>query len=108
MCEEYETFQDRTGQPVVGGQSSSLLVPSVIKTEVPFDCDDLARKDLLLQHYGERIEKLSQRDRFSGQEYGVPKACSKQAAADSRGSRTCVCGNTLSLGDGRRRGRRMN
>ena len=25
---------------------------------------------------------------------GVPKACSKQAAADSRGSRTCVCANT--------------
>ena len=34
MCEEYETFHDRTGQPVVGGQSSSSLVLSVIKTEV--------------------------------------------------------------------------
>ena len=32
MCEEYETFHDRTGQPVVGGQSSSSFVPSVIKT----------------------------------------------------------------------------
>ena len=30
MCEEYETFHDRTGQPVVGGQSSSSFVPSVI------------------------------------------------------------------------------
>ena len=65
MCEEYETFHDRTGQPVVGGQSSSSFVPSVIKTEVPLDCDDLARKDLLLQQYGERIEKLSQQDRLS-------------------------------------------
>ena len=65
MCEEYETFHDRTGQPVVGGQSSSSFVPSVIKTEVPLDCDDLARKDLLLQQYGERIEKLSQQDKLS-------------------------------------------
>ena len=65
MCEEYETFHDRTGQPVVGEQSSSSFVPSVIKTEVPLDCDDLARKDLLLQQYGERIEKLSQQDRLS-------------------------------------------
>ena len=65
MCEEYETFHVRTGQPVVGGQSSSSLTPSVIKTEVPLDCDDLARKDLLLQQYGERIEKLSQQDKLS-------------------------------------------
>ena len=65
MCEEYETFHDRTGQPVVGVQSSSSFVPSVIKTEVPLDCDDRARKDLLLQQYGERIEKLSQQDRLS-------------------------------------------
>ena len=65
MCEEYETFHDRTGQPVVGGQSSSSFVPSVIKTEVPLDCDDLARDDLQLQQYGERIEQLSQQDRLS-------------------------------------------
>ena len=60
MCEEYETLHDRTGQPVVGGQSSSSFVPSVIKTEVPLDCDDFARKDLLLQQYGERrqIEQI--------------------------------------------------
>ena len=60
MCEEYETPHDRTVQPVVRGQSSSSFVPSVIKTEVPLDCDHLAHKDLLLQQYGERIEKLSQ------------------------------------------------
>ena len=65
MCEEYETFHDRTGQPVVGGKSSSSFVPSVIKTEVPLDRDDRAHKDLLLQQYGERIEKLSQQDRLS-------------------------------------------
>ena len=50
MCEEYETLHDRTGQPVVGGQSSSSFVPNVIKTEVLLDCDDLARKDLPRQN----------------------------------------------------------
>ena len=42
------------------GQSSSSFMPSVIKTEVLLDCDDLAHKDLLLQQYGERSERLSQ------------------------------------------------
>ena len=65
MCEEYETFHDRTGKPVVGGQSSSSFVPSVIKTDVPLESDDRAHKDLLLQKYGERIEKLSQQDKLS-------------------------------------------
>ena len=65
MCEEYETFHDRTGRPVVRGQSSSSFVPRVIKTEVPLDCDDPANKDLLLHQYGERIEKLSQQDKLS-------------------------------------------
>ena len=40
-------------------------MPNVIQTEVLLDCDDLAHKDLLLQKYGERIEKLSQQDRVS-------------------------------------------
>ena len=44
MCEGYETLHDRSGQPVVGRQSSSSLVLSVIKTDVPLDCDDLANK----------------------------------------------------------------
>ena len=65
MCEEYESFHDRTGNPVVGGQSSSSFVPSVIKTDVPLDSEDRAHNDLLLQKYGERIEKLSQLDRLS-------------------------------------------
>ena len=65
MYEEYEAFQDRTERPAVGGQSSSSVVPSVIKTEVPLDCDELARKDLLLQQYEGQIEKLSQQDKLS-------------------------------------------
>ena len=65
LCEEYETFHDRTVKPVVGGQSSSSSVPSVIKTNVLLNNDDRAHKDLLLQRYGERIEKLSQQDKLS-------------------------------------------
>ena len=65
MCEEYESFHDRTEKPVVGGLSSSSFVPSVIKTNVPLDNDDRAHEDLQLQKYGERIEKLSQQDKLS-------------------------------------------
>ena len=65
ICEEYETLHERTGRPVVMEQSSSSLVLSVIKTEMPLDCDDPANEDLLLQQYGERIEKLSQQDKLS-------------------------------------------
>ena len=65
ICEECETFHERMVRPVVMGQSSSSLVLSVIKTEVPLDCDDPANQDLLLQQYEGRIEKLSRQDRLS-------------------------------------------
>ena len=65
MCEEYESFHDRTGKPVVRGQSISSYVPTMIKTNVPLNSDDHAHKELLLQRYGERIEKLSQQDKLS-------------------------------------------
>ena len=65
MCEEYESLHERTGRPVVMGQSSSSLVLSAIKTEVLLDSDDPAYQNFLLQQYGERIEKLSQQDKLS-------------------------------------------
>ena len=65
MCEEYESYYDRTGRPVVRGQSSSSFVPSVNKTNMPLNDDDPVLKEFLLQRYGERIEKLSQQDRLS-------------------------------------------
>ena len=49
ICEEHESLHERTGRPVVMGQSSSSLVLSVIKTEVLWDCDDPANQDLLSQ-----------------------------------------------------------
>ena len=63
MCEEYESYH--AGRPVVGEQSSSTFVPNVINTNAPLNNDDRAHKDLLLQRYGERIEKLSQQDKLS-------------------------------------------
>ena len=47
----------------MGGQSSSSFVASVIMSNVLLNNDDEANKDLLLQKYGERIEKVSQQDR---------------------------------------------
>ena len=44
VCEEYEPFHERTGRSVVMGQSSSSLVLSAIKTEVPSDSDDRANQ----------------------------------------------------------------
>ena len=64
MCEEYESCHDRTGGPVVRGQTSPSFVPSVIKTNIPLN-DDPAHKEFLLQSYRERNEKLSQQDRLS-------------------------------------------
>ena len=62
MCEEYESIDDRSGRlDMVMGQS---IVLNAIKTEVSLDCDDPTNQDLLLQQYGERIEKLSQQDKL--------------------------------------------
>ena len=61
ICEEYESLHERTGRFVVMGQS---IVLSAIKTEVLLDCDD-PTKNFLLQHYGERIKKLSQQEKLS-------------------------------------------
>ena len=47
------------------GQSSSSFVPSVIKTNIPFNDDPAQPEEDQLQRYKERIEKLSQQDRVS-------------------------------------------
>ena len=62
ICEEYESFHERTERLVVMGQS---IVLSAIKTEVPLDSDDPANLNFLLQQYEERIEMLSQQDKLS-------------------------------------------
>ena len=63
MCEEYETFHERTGRlDMVMGQS---IVLSAIKTEVSLEGDDPAYQNFPFQQYEERVEKLSQQDKLS-------------------------------------------
>ena len=63
MCEEYESFHDRSGRPdKVMGQS---IVLSEIRTEVPLENDDTAYQNFLFQQYEERIERLSQQYKLS-------------------------------------------
>ena len=64
MCEECDSCHDRTGRPVVEGQSNPLFVPSVMKTNIPLTDDPAQEKDVL-RRKRERIEKLSQQDRVS-------------------------------------------
>ena len=49
----------------MGEQSSSSFVPNVINTNVLLNNDDPTQKELLLQRYGQRIDKLSQQDKLS-------------------------------------------
>ena len=63
MCEEFESHQDRSGQPdVLMGQS---IVLSEIKAEVPLENDIPSHQNLLLQRYEERIKMLSQENKVS-------------------------------------------
>ena len=63
ICEEFEAYQDRSGEPdVLMGQS---VVLSEIKTEVPLQNDDPSHHKILWQHYEERIRSLSQESKVS-------------------------------------------
>ena len=63
MCEEFETHQDRSGQPdVLMGQS---IVLNEIKAEVPLENDIPSHQNLLLQRHEERIKLLSQENKVS-------------------------------------------
>ena len=61
MSEEFESLQDRSGQPdVLMGQS---LVLNEIKAEILLENDIPSHQNLLLQRYEERIEMLSRENR---------------------------------------------
>ena len=63
MCEEFESLQDRSGQPdVLMGQS---IVLSEIKAEVPLENNLPSHQNLLLQRYEKRIEMLSRENKVS-------------------------------------------
>ena len=63
MCEEFESLQDRSGQPdVLMGQS---IVLCEIKAEIPLQNDIPSHQNVLLQQYEERIKLLSQENKVS-------------------------------------------
>ena len=47
MCEECDTCHDRTGRPVVKGQSNPSFVPNVMKTNIPLTDDPAREEDLV-------------------------------------------------------------
>ena len=59
VCEACDSCHDRTGRLVVEGQFNPLLVPSVMKTHIPFTDDPAQPEEDLLQRFEERVEKLS-------------------------------------------------
>ena len=66
MCVEYESCHDGTVKPVVGGQSSSSFVPSVIKTNVSLNNDDHAHLKIFnCKGTENEFKKLSQQDKLS-------------------------------------------
>ena len=63
MCEEYESYDDRTGRPVAVRTVEFLVCVKCDQDKRAID--DPAHEEFLLQRYGERIEKLSQQGRLS-------------------------------------------
>ena len=63
ICDEYESHQDGTGQPVMlVGQS---IVLGEIKAEVPVHDEDLRDDQIILQQYVQQVESLSPENKLS-------------------------------------------
>ena len=63
LCEEFESHQDRSGEPeILMGQS---IVLGEIKAEVPLQKEDSMNDQILWQQYIQRIESLSPESKVS-------------------------------------------
>ena len=63
LCEEFESHQDRSGEPeILMGQS---IVLGEIKAEVPLQKEDSMNDHILWQQYIQRIESLSPENKLS-------------------------------------------
>ena len=63
ICDEYESHQDSTGQPVIlVGQS---IVLGEIKAEVPVHDEEPRDDQIILQQYVQQVESLSPENRVS-------------------------------------------
>ena len=100
---EEETDHDRTGRCVVCSQAERSLLNEVdidfrilgLQHSFVKQAENYRVRELVKQIENHPHRQALQHD---GQENGVTKADREQAAADSRGSRTCVCANTFELG----------
>ena len=63
MCEEFESHQDRSGQPDVLRRQSIVL--GEIKEEFLLENDVPSHQNLLLHRFEERIKLLSQENKVS-------------------------------------------
>ena len=63
ICEEFEAYQDRSGEPDVLMRQSIVLCE--IKTEVPLQNENYSNHQILWQQYEERIRSLSQESKVS-------------------------------------------
>ena len=64
VCEEYSTCQTRTGGPVLVGQSDPLFEPAKLLIMTHRPSIEIPAQEHLLQKHKERVERLSQPDRF--------------------------------------------
>ena len=63
ICEEFESHQDRSGEPeILMGQS---IVLGEIKAEIPWQNENSMNHQILWQQYRERIESLSPESKVS-------------------------------------------
>ena len=63
ICDEYESHQDSTGQPVIlVGQS---IVLGEVKAEIPVHDEELRDDQIILQQYVQQVESLSPENRVS-------------------------------------------
>ena len=63
ICDEYESHQDSTGQPVIlVGQS---IVLGEIKAEVPAHDEETRDDQIILQQYVQQVESLSPENKMS-------------------------------------------
>ena len=63
ICEEFEDHQDRTGQPLILGGQSIVLVE--VKAEVPVHDEDPRNDQIIWHRYIQQIESLSPENRLS-------------------------------------------
>ena len=77
--------------------SSTRIKPIGKRTWTDVEPEEYSFSDYMSKKLLHLLRRARREREDDGQGDGVPKAVQKQAAADSRGSRTCVCANTFTL-----------